>query len=63
MLTTNHDLNVVNSGRKNRRNEEVMRPEIIVSCNEGKQRVDISDQMASYFTPLRKRSSGITKLG
>ena len=63
MLTTNHDLNVVNSGRKNRRNEEVMRPEIIVSCNERKQGIDISDQMASYFTPLRKTIRWYHKIG
>ena len=37
-----------NTGRKNRQLE------IIKCCNEGNQGVDIYDQMASYFTPLRK---------
>ena len=30
------------------------KPEIIMSHNKAKQGIDVSDQMASYFTPLRK---------
>ncbi len=33
---------------------EVKKPEMILSYNAIKQGIDISDQMASYFTPLRK---------
>ena len=41
-------------GKRNRLNEAVMKPKIIICYNKGKQGIDISDQMASYFTPLRK---------
>ena len=31
-----------------------MKPEIIICYNKGKQGIDVSDQMASCFSPLRK---------
>ena len=54
MLSTKHDLKIVATGKRNRINEVVMKPEIIICYNKGKQGIDISDQMASYFTPLRR---------
>ena len=54
MLSTKHDLEIVATGKKNKLNEDIMKPEIIISYNKAKQGIDISDQMASYFTPLRK---------
>ena len=63
MLSTKHDLKMVDTGRKNRCNEKVMKPEIIMCYNKGKQGIDISDQMASYFTPLRKTVRWYHKIG
>ena len=53
MLSTKHDLKMVDT-RRNRCNEKVMRPEIIMCYNKGKQGINISDQMANYFTPPQK---------
>jgi len=63
MLSTKHDIGIVDTGRKNRLNEEVMKPEIICCYNQGKQGIDVSDQMASYFTPLRKTIRWYHKVG
>ena len=63
MLSTKHDLEMVDTGRKNRCNEAVMKPEIVMSCNKGKQGIDILDQMSSYFTPLRKTIRWYHKIG
>lgn len=52
-LSTKHVLDMVPSG-KVRSGTEKRKPAIIVEYNKGKQGVDISDQMASYFSPLRK---------
>ena len=54
MLSTKHDLKIVATGKRNRLNKVVMKPEIIICYNKEKQGIDILDQMASYFTPLRK---------
>ena len=63
MLSTKHDLEMVDTGRKNRCNEAVMKPEIVMSYNKGKQGIDILDQMSSYFTPLRKTIRWYHKIG
>ncbi|XP_072380638.1 uncharacterized protein [Diabrotica undecimpunctata] len=42
------------SGRKNRQGEEVLKPPAIIEYNQAKKGVDISDQMSSYYTCLRK---------
>ncbi|KAL7648547.1 UNVERIFIED_CONTAM: hypothetical protein RMT77_000453 [Armadillidium vulgare] len=54
MLSSNNDLSFVNTGKKNRVQEDIRKPKIIVDYNNAKQGIDISDQMASYFSPLRK---------
>ena len=54
MLSTKHDLKSISTGKQNKFHEEIFKPEIIICYNKGKQGIDISDQMASYFTPLRK---------
>ena len=53
-LTTKHKGEIVSTGRKNRQGEMIKKPDAIVHYNECKQGVDISDQMSSYFSPLRK---------
>ena len=54
---------MIDTGRKNRQNEKVMKPEIIMNYNKRKQGIDIFDQMASYFTPLRKTIRWYHKIG
>ena len=63
LISTKHDINMVDTGRKNRQNEKVMKPEIIINYNKGKQGINISDQIASYFTPLRKTIRWYHKIG
>ena len=63
MLSTQHDLSMIGTGKKNRQNEEMKKPEIIMSYNKAKQGIDVSDQMASYFTPLRKTIRWYHKIG
>jgi len=55
MLTTipEHEATLVDTGRQ-RRGEPVKKPECVVQYNRLKKGVDISDQLSSYYTPLRK---------
>lgn len=53
-LSTRHTLDKTFSGKKNRKGEEVAKPAAINFYNKRKQGVDLSDQMSSYFCPLRK---------
>ncbi|KAL7635477.1 UNVERIFIED_CONTAM: hypothetical protein RMT77_014546 [Armadillidium vulgare] len=49
---------------KRRRTEEhVVKPEAVIAYNKGKTGIDLSDQMASYATTLRKGVKWFTKLG
>ncbi|XP_055910500.1 piggyBac transposable element-derived protein 4 [Eupeodes corollae] len=54
MLSTKHDLEVISTGKKNRNDDDIKKLKMIMEYNKGKQGIDISDQMACYFTPLRK---------
>ena len=53
-LTTKHKGEIISTGKKNRQNKMIKKPDAILHYNECKQGVDISDQMSSYFSPLRK---------
>lgn len=53
-LSTKHDLEKVETGKASRSGERVRKPAAILEYNTGKQGIDLSDQMASYFTPLRR---------
>lgn len=53
-LSTKHALDIKATGKKNRKGEEVKKPSAILEYNAGKDGIDVSDQMASYFSPLRK---------
>ena len=54
MLSTKNDLREVYTGKKNRNNERIKKLQMVVDYNSAKQGIDLSDQMASYFSPLRK---------
>lgn len=52
MLSTKHGLQTRNV--TNRRGKEIQKPAVILAYNSAKQGIDLSDQMASYFSPLRR---------
>jgi len=45
---------MTNTGNKNRNHEDIFKPDIILFYNAGKAGTDLSDQLASYCTPMRK---------
>ncbi|KAJ8968382.1 hypothetical protein NQ314_002332 [Rhamnusium bicolor] len=53
-ITTRYTINTVDSGKKNRKSETVFKPEAIVFYNKYKMGIDISDQVSSYHSVLRR---------
>lgn len=45
---------LVPSGKLNRKKEEISKPSSVLAYNNVKKGVDISDQLSSYYSPLRK---------
>lgn len=54
MLSTRHDLKEVSTGEKNRNYEDIKKLKMNADYNSAKQRIYISDQMTTYFSPLHK---------
>lgn len=54
MLSTKHGLEQAPTGKKTRQGEEITKLKVIIDYNNAKQGIDVSDQMACYFIPLRK---------
>ncbi|KAE9523001.1 hypothetical protein AGLY_016632 [Aphis glycines] len=54
MMSTKHNINMVETGKKNRKNESIFKPQIILDYNAGKAGIDLSDQLSSYSSPVRK---------
>ncbi|XP_018573042.1 piggyBac transposable element-derived protein 4 [Anoplophora glabripennis] len=56
MITSNplHTDKLVETGKKNRNKDTVKKPQAVLDYNNAKKGVDLSDQMSSYFTVLRK---------
>lgn len=54
MISTKHGINILETGKKNRKGEPIKKPESIIFYNKHKQGIDVSDQMTSYFSALRK---------
>ena len=53
-LSTKDDGKVVSTNKKNRKGEEIKKPNVILKYNLCKQGIDLSDHLCSYFSPLRK---------
>lgn len=49
-----HGISLQDTGKKNRKSEPVLKPKCIIDYNKAKKGVDLSDQMSSYYTSLRK---------
>lgn len=54
MLSTYHNLTITNTGKKDRKKEDIKKPISIIDYNNGKAGIDLSDQLSSYSTPVRK---------
>jgi hypothetical protein len=46
--------NLIPTGKRNRKGEEIRKPSAIIGYNAAKKGVDFSDQMSTYYSPLRK---------
>lgn len=53
---------LVEAPKRNYRRETVLKPNIIISYNQCKKGVDLSDQFANYYSPLRKTIKWYHKL-
>lgn len=56
MISTrpSHSATVVNTGSINSKNELIMKPQVVLDYNEGRQGADLSDQLSAYYTCLRR---------
>jgi hypothetical protein len=56
MISTkpSHSAVVVETRKINRLNERIMKPQVVLDYNEGKQGTDLSDQLSAYYTCLRR---------
>ena len=54
VLSTKHDGTMKRTGKKNRHGENVIKPEAVIFYNSTKQGIDLSDQLSSYHTAVRK---------
>ena len=56
MISTrpSHSTTVVDSENTNFENERIMKPQVVLDYNEGRQGTDLSDQLSAYYTCLRK---------
>ncbi|CAF1299930.1 unnamed protein product [Didymodactylos carnosus] len=56
MISTkpSHSATVVNTGKTNKLNERIMKPQVVLDYNERRQGTDLSDQLSTYHTCLRR---------
>jgi hypothetical protein len=56
MISTrpSHSTTVVDSGKTNFQNERIMKPQVVLDYNTGRQGIDLSDQLSAYYTCLRR---------
>ena len=49
-----HSATLVPSGKSNRNGEEILKPDCVLAYSNAKKGVDVSDQINSYHTSLRR---------
>lgn len=54
--------NLMPTGKNNRASEPILKPTAVLAYNKAKKGVDLSDQLSSYYTPLRKTSKWFKKV-
>jgi len=65
MISTkqSHSATLVDAEKKNSKsNERIMKPQVIVNYNKGKQVIDLSDQLSTYYTCLRRSKKSCQKV-
>ena len=55
MISTkpSHSATLVDTGEIDKVNQSIMKPPVVLDYNEGKQGIDLSDQLSTYYTCLR----------
>ncbi|CAF1652317.1 unnamed protein product [Adineta ricciae] len=56
MISTkpSYSATVIDTKKTNKLNERIMKPQFVMDYNQGKQGIDLSDQLSSYYTCLRR---------
>jgi hypothetical protein len=56
MISTkpSHSATLVDTEKTNKFNERITKPQVVLDYNQGKQGVDLSDQLSTYYTCLRR---------
>ncbi|XP_046666743.1 piggyBac transposable element-derived protein 4-like [Homalodisca vitripennis] len=54
MLSTKHEVEYVLTGKIDKKGNDIFKPLVIVEYNKGKMGIDVSDQLSSYSTGVRK---------
>jgi hypothetical protein len=49
-----HSATLVDTEKTNKANERMMKPHVVLDYNMGKQGRDLSDQLSTYYTYLRR---------
>jgi hypothetical protein len=49
-----HSATLVNTGKISIQNERIMKPQVVLDYNKGRQGIDLSDQLSVYYTCLRR---------
>ncbi|KAJ8931737.1 hypothetical protein NQ314_015315 [Rhamnusium bicolor] len=53
-VSSKFSANMVPTGKRNKKEEDIKKPEMILQCNNMKSDIDISDQLSSYHSAIRK---------
>ena len=56
MISTrpSHSATIVDTGKTDKRDERIMKPQVVLDYNRGRQGTDLSDQLSAYHTCLRR---------
>lgn len=64
MISTkpSHSTTLVDTGKTNKANQRVTKPQVVLDYNQGKQGIDLSDQLSTYYTCLRRSKKWYQKV-
>ena len=49
-----HSATLMNTGKTSIQNECIMKPQVVLDYNKGRQGIDLSDQLSAYYTWIRR---------
>jgi hypothetical protein len=63
MISTepSYSATLVETEKTNKSNDRIMKPQVLVDYNKGKQGIDSSDQLSAYYTCLRRSKKSVIK--